>query len=71
MGMQTQIPRPRAEMSPRVGSVNQHRGSVEDEKHPEADANQQQPRFTIFRQESQPHGATMNRSVGQRKQTPV
>ena len=59
--------RPGSEMRPRCRAADQGGSSVKNEKKTKTDSNEQQAGFTIFCQEGQPHGATMNRSTRQRK----
>jgi hypothetical protein len=67
MGMQTKMTRTGTEMGPRFWTSDQYRSRIEDENQPNADSNQKQTGFTIFRQEGQTHEARMNRSKPQRK----
>ena len=59
--MQTEVARAGAEMRPRRRTTDQRRRGVKNEEKADADSNQEKTEFTIFRQERESHGATLNK----------
>ena len=60
MRVQPKVARACPEVIPRRGPTDERGGSVEDEKKPDADANEEQARFTIFRKKGQTHRANLS-----------